>query len=124
RQKARIVLDAYPGNTIPARVDQIAFDAKTVNNVTTYIVDVLPEETPSTMRSGMTANVTFLVNSKSDALVVPSDAIKVSNGRAVVMMADSRQRGGVEREVQTGLTDGKRIEVVSGLNEGDIVLSP
>ncbi|HTL12039.1 MAG TPA: efflux RND transporter periplasmic adaptor subunit, partial [Bdellovibrionota bacterium] len=52
RQKGRIVLDAYPDQEVPGDVDQIAYDAKTVNNVTTYDVDVLPERTPAFMRSG------------------------------------------------------------------------
>src|SRR4051812_46219417 len=56
KQTASIVLDAYPRAQIEAVVDQIAYDAKTVNNVTTYVVDVLPTTTPKYMRSGMTAN--------------------------------------------------------------------
>ena len=46
KQSAMIVLDAYPAEKIPAKVDQIAYDAKTTNNVTTYEVDVLPDQTP------------------------------------------------------------------------------
>jgi len=64
RQKARIVLDAYPDDRIPAHVDAIAYEAKTVSNVTTYIVDVIPERTPAHMRSGMTANVSFVLAKK------------------------------------------------------------
>ena len=45
--------------SMPAHVDQIAYDAKTVSNVTTYEVDVLPETTPAFMRSGMTVSVAF-----------------------------------------------------------------
>ena len=63
-QRADIVLDAYPGHHMPSKVDEIAYDATTINNVTTYIVDVLPDETPPFMRSGMTANVRFAVSSR------------------------------------------------------------
>src|SRR5262249_54993338 len=58
KQRASIVLDAYPQEKLDAIVDQIAYDAKTVNSVTTYVVDVLPRNTPKFMRSSMTANVT------------------------------------------------------------------
>src|SRR6185295_1884406 len=62
KQAAKITLDAYPQKEFPASVDKIAYDATTVNNVTTYIVDVLPENTPDFLRSGMTANVNFLID--------------------------------------------------------------
>ena len=124
KQKARITLDAYPEETIDAQVDQIAFDAKTVNNVTTYIADVLPDEAPTYMRSGMTANVTFNVQSKSDIVVIPTEAIKNIEGRSLVMTFDPNdpKKKPIERELQTGLTDGKKTEVVSGLSAGDIIL--
>lgn len=125
KQGASIILDAYPNQKLSAHVDQIAFDAKTVNNVTTYIVDVLPDETPPFMRSGMTANVTFDVASKSDALIVPADAIKIQEGKPYVMVSDSpTKRSSDLQEVQTGLTDGKRIEILSGLSEGTTILVP
>ncbi len=126
KQKAKIILDAYPGNTIPAHVDKIAYDAKTVNNVTTYIVDVLPEETPKFMRSGMTANVSFLAEAKKDVLVLPSEAIKKKpDGTSYVMLkASNSQANPTEQNVKTGISDGKRTEVLAGLSEGDAVLVP
>jgi macrolide-specific efflux system membrane fusion protein len=114
-------LDAYPETKISAKVDQIAFEATTISNVTTYIVDVLPKEIPSFMRSGMTANVKFFMDEKNDVLTVPNDAVKIQDGKStVIVLQDGEQ---VEREIETGITDGKKIEVVSGLNEGDTVFS-
>ncbi len=121
KENAQIVLDAYPGQKIKAVVDQIAFDAKTVNSVTTYIVDVLPEQTPATMRSGMTANVTFFIESKKDILLVPSEAIKVQDGRTIVSV---RGPDGTPqpRDIQVGVTDGKNTEVLDGLEVGETVM--
>ena len=125
KQDAKIVLDAYPGKTIDARVDQIAYEAKTVNNVTNYVVDVLPLETSETMRSGMTANVTFGVAAKDDALLVPVDAIKTREGSSYILVPNPQSgEPPIERKIETGLTDGKRTEVTSGLAEGDTVLVP
>jgi len=123
KQKATIVLDAYPDQPIPARVDQIAYDATTVNNVTVYIVDVLPNRTPAFMRSGMTANVSFDSASVSNVLVLPSAAIRTREGRSYVLLAPPEKKAKpVEKEVQTGLSDGKRVQVVAGVSEGDVVL--
>lgn len=120
-QKAVIVLDAYPDKEIEASVDQIAFEAKTVNNVTTYIVNVLPKMAPDFFRSGMTANVRFLQENKQNILLLSAEAIIYSDGMTMVMI---RSPGGAiqEKVIKTGLSDGKRTEVISGLTEGDIVV--
>ena len=121
-QRAEVTLDAYPDKTIPADVLQIAYDAKTVNNVTTYQVDVLPGELPDFMRSGMTANVSFSVASRTDVLLLPVETVRISEGRSLVLLRVQDSRQPVEREVRTGLSDGKNIELLSGLNEGDVVV--
>lgn len=121
QEPAEIILDAYPQQKIPAVVDQIAYDAKTVNSVTTYIVDVLPKETPDYMRSGMTANVTFLIESRKQILLVSNEAIKVQDGKTIVSLNQSGGKPSIQ-EVQLGISDGKMTEVLSGLREGDIVL--
>ncbi len=122
KQQAEIVLDAYPDQKIGAEVDKIAFDATTVNNVTTYVVDVLPKEIPQFMRSGMTANVTFKVTSKENVLLISSDALRTKEGKSTVLVRQNGEE--IEKEVVTGLTNGKQIEIISGLTVGEIVLSP
>ena len=67
-QVASITLDAYPNEKTPAKVVHISFDAKVVNSVTSYIVDVLPTLVPKHMLSGMTANVVFLLKEILKAL--------------------------------------------------------
>lgn len=125
RQETRVILDAYAQHVIAARVDKIAYDAKTVNNVTIYTVDVLPLETPRFMRSGMTANVSFLVQGKKDVLIVPAEAVKKRpDGAAYVVVKEDGGTAPVEKTVRTGLSDGKRMEVISGLSAGDRVLVP
>ena len=122
KQRAEISLDAYPAQKILGAVEQIAFEAKTVNNVTTYLVDVLPLETPDFMRAGMTANVSFQVESKKGILVIPTEAIKLRGKTAFVLIRNDQNTEPEEREVTTGMTDGRKSEIVSGLNEGDKVL--
>lgn len=125
KQPAKIILDAYPNTEIPGAVDKIAYDAKTVNNVTTYIVDVLPDETPEFMRSGMTANLSFLTESKAGVLLVPTAAIKTRAGNSVVLTpATGISVQPKEVAIKTGITDGKRTEVLLGLTEGDKILMP
>ncbi len=124
-QKAQITLDAYPGQMTSARVDHIAYEAKTVNNVTTYEVDVLPEAIPDFMRSGMTANVTFFIAERKDVLLVPAEGVNQEGKHAKVLVPDpSDKKGAVPHPVTIGITDGKKIEVLSGLKESDTILVP
>ena len=118
--EALIVLDAYPQSPVNARVDQLAFDATTTNNVTTYAIDVKPDQTPEFMRSGMTANVTFTVQSKKDVLCIPSEALKVIDGKSIVIVKG--EKGPVEYAITTGISDGKKTEVIKGLDESNIIL--
>jgi macrolide-specific efflux system membrane fusion protein len=47
--------------------------------------------------------------------------LKTKDGKSVVLVLEDEQQ--IEKEVKTGVTNGKQIEVTSGLNEGEIVLS-
>lgn len=118
--QANIVLDAYPNETIPAKVDKLAFDSTTTNNVTTYAIEVQPSNIPEHMRSGMTANVTFAVQSKKDVLTIPSEALKVVDGQSQVLVRG--EEGPRSKTIETGISDGKKIEVLDGLNENETIL--
>ncbi len=122
-QEVEIVLDAYPKHVLPGRVLHIAYDAKTINNVITYEVHVAAKTIPRFMKSGMTANNTFIVASKNDAVLVPAAAIHRDHGSHYVLLPNLNQKGDpISQEVTIGITDGKKTEVISGLNPGDAVL--
>jgi membrane fusion protein, macrolide-specific efflux system len=122
-QDATITLDAYPNNPFPGKVHRISYFSILVNNVTTYEVDVWPIKIPPFMRSGMTANVVFNVSKKPDVLLIPSEALQQSEGQTGVMLAGAKKGDKPHfQPVQTGATDGKQVEVVSGLADGDRVL--
>jgi macrolide-specific efflux system membrane fusion protein len=119
-QKVKVTLDAFLDKEMDAKVHQVAYEAKTVNNVTTYIVDVLPDEKLEFLRSGMTANVTFFGDTKENILVIPNEFIKYVSGNAKVSVKTEKKPE--EREVELGITDGKLTEIKSGLTEGEVVL--
>jgi len=122
-QTADITLDAYPQDVIPGKVDQIAYEAKTINNVTTYMVDVLPGKVPAFLRSGMTANIKILTAVTNGVLVLPSEAVHTETNQAVVWCANPADRDKpLSVPIVTGLSDGKKLEICSGLQEGDSVL--
>lgn len=123
-QNAEIILDAYPDKPIEAKVGSIAYESTKVNNVTTYVVKTIPKEAPDFMRSGMTANVRFEIESRKDTLVVPSEAIRVEGGETFVFKEGKTPDNPRKEPVFTGLNDGKQTEIISGVEEGEVILIP
>ena len=119
-QKANVTLDAYLDKDLAAKVEQVAFEAKTVNNVTTYLIDVLPDEKIDFLRSGMTANVTFFGETKENILVIENQFIKYDSGKSLTQVKVNGKPE--EREIKLGITDGRKTEVLSGLEEGNTVM--
>jgi macrolide-specific efflux system membrane fusion protein len=84
-------------------------------------VDVAPKSTPDFMRSGMTANVNFAVSSRENVLAIPVSTIDITELGPTVLVRNENGKK-VPKAIKTGLSDGKMIEVVEGLSEGEIVL--
>ena len=122
KQEGIVSLDAYPDIKINAVVDHIYYESKTVNNVTTYEVDLLPDKVPDFFRSGMNTNVDFIIQKKDHILLLPVTAIIKKDNGSFVLLASSQNNKGVSQEIQTGISDDKNIEIVSGLKENDEVI--
>jgi macrolide-specific efflux system membrane fusion protein len=122
-QRATITLDAYSDQPFEGTVKRISYFSTMVNNVTTYQVFVWPDKVPEHMRSGMTANVVFKTAHKEGILLLPSESVQQEEGRSTVLVPSTDPKGQPQTvTVQTGMTDGKQIEITSGLKEGDQVL--
>ncbi len=120
-QKVTLSLDAYPDIATEGRVKLIHFESTTVNNVTTYKVEVSLDRTPKEFRSGMTANVKIVEKMKSGVLLLPSEAIIIDGQKNYVMLRGAARGETVRREVETGLSDELNTEIVSGLTADDTV---
>lgn len=123
-QKARIRLDSYPEQPVEGKVFDILYEGKNVSNVITYGVKVRPNKVPSFFRSQMTANVSFLIKRKEDALLVPSAAVKdgARGTRSVTIPAAAKGEEPENRTVKTGMETDDQIEIVEGLKPGERVL--
>ncbi len=120
-QRALLNLDAYPDTKIPAVVEHIYYESKTVNNVTIYEVDLLPENVPEFFRSGMNAAVDFIARSKDNVLLIPGEAIlREKNGNFVLVRNTDGQFQ--QQPVQLGISDDKNVEVLSGIDAYDTVV--
>jgi macrolide-specific efflux system membrane fusion protein len=122
-QKARIRLDSYPDQPVEGKVIDVLYEGKNVSNVITYGVKVRPDRVPPFFRSQMTANVSFVIKEKPGALVLPANAVRDGkDGRKVVLVPGAEGEPPVEREVKTGIEADEKVEILSGLSEGDTVV--
>jgi len=121
-QVANVSLDAYPDTKIKAIVDHIYYESKTVNNVTIYEVDLISENIPAFFRSGMSANIDFIVESKKDVLLLPLKAVEKKEKGSFVMVQNGNGQKFLERNVVLGLSDEKNVEILEGLTESDEVV--
>jgi macrolide-specific efflux system membrane fusion protein len=124
-QLALCTVEAYPDKVFPTHVTLIGHQAIRVNNVISYQVNLDPVKVPGELRAGMTANVNFVVQEKKDVLWIPSYAVKgQSDGPATVKVLGPDGKSMVDRAVVLGITDGVKVEVVSGLAQGETVMIP
>jgi RND family efflux transporter MFP subunit len=73
------------------------------------------------LTAGMYAEVSLRVQDDPNALTLPVQAVDHSDNKTTVLLVNSQNH--VEpREIQTGIEGPDRIQVVSGLNEGDRVI--
>ena len=63
-QTTEITFDSFPDAHLTGKVHEIAYDSTTVNNVTTYTVNIFLDSTPDYVRSGLSANVFLLISDR------------------------------------------------------------
>jgi macrolide-specific efflux system membrane fusion protein len=119
RQQTWITLDAFPDERLKGKVTKISREGRLVSDVVVYDVMVDPLKVPSHWASGMTANVEFMVQRKDSILVIPKGTVKGKEGNNFVLLLEDQP---VPRKIETGITDGRMIEVTGGLKEGELVI--
>jgi RND family efflux transporter MFP subunit len=70
---------------------------------------------------GMYADVSLRVQNDPNALTLPLQAINRGEGKTTVLLVNT-QNHVEEREIHTGIEGSDRIQILSGLNEGDRVI--
>lgn len=126
-QEAEITLDAYTDDQIFQGIVTFIDPAETIiSDVVYYKVKVDFKENSVSVKSGMTANLTICTNKKDDVLFVPARAVRSQNGEKYVEIVTSSKGKKVmteERAVTTGMRGDEGIEIISGLEEGDEVVT-
>jgi macrolide-specific efflux system membrane fusion protein len=114
-QKVDVTFDSFPDTELSGTVHEIAYDSTTVNNVTTYLVNIYLDKIPAYIRSGVSCNVYLMISDRTGVLRIPTDVI---TPEGTVLVVQGKDQPLLEQEIKTGATDGTYTEVLSGLTEG------
>jgi HlyD family secretion protein len=152
-QEATFTVDTYPDREFPAKVTTVRYASETVQGVVTYKAVLAIDNADLLLRPGMTATAEIKVNTVTDALLVPNAALRytpadgagadqrsflqrlmpgppqiaqtnrpVETGRerTIYLLRDGKA---VATQVEIGVTDGSRTEIMKGeLQAGDQVI--
>jgi HlyD family secretion protein len=123
-QAARIKVQSFPGRTFAGRVTKIAPLGVEKDNVTTFEVQISIDNATGELKANMTANAEIVLEEHKNVLTVPEQAVLYDAGRnATVWVPDPHGKDGHRVvSIKVGLSNGSRIEVLSGLKAGDKVV--
>ena len=123
-QQANVTMNAFEGRTFDAEVDTISVEAARSGAATvSYTVMIrYIGENELDMYEGMSAETTLLQRQAQDVLYVNNQAITNTDGVATVSRL--KDDGTTETvNVKTGFTNGQYVEIISGLEQGDVVVA-
>ena len=123
-QAARIKVQSFPGRTFAGTVTKIAPLGVEKDNVTTFEVQISIDNAGGELKANMTANAEIVLEEHKNVLTVPEQAVLYDKDRnASVWVPDAHGKDGHRVvSVKVGLSNGSRIEVLSGLHAGDKVV--
>jgi membrane fusion protein, heavy metal efflux system len=117
-QEVKLTVPAFPQTTFSGRV--IFVDS--VVNPETRTVNVRTEvaNPDGRLKPDMFANVQIVTDVNRAAISIPQSAVLNDEGKSIVFVADGN--GYKKRQVQPGIQNNDRVEIVDGLNAGDKVV--
>lgn len=119
--EAEIQIGALPDLKIPGRVDRIFPKAKKEGNATLFDIWIgIGDVSGVTLRAGFSATGEIRIRERKQVLLIPERLVLFENGKKFVEVPDGEQSK--KAEIQTGLSDGMNIEILSGLKEGDKIM--
>lgn len=142
-QRVEFTVDAYPDDVFEGLVKQVRLEATTESSVVTYEVVITAYNPELKLKPGLTANVTIYTLESVNVCCVPSKALRFVPDEEMIKsigfsigagMQNGMTAGGTvcwilngtqltPKQVTIGQSDGEKTEVISGLTEGDIVVT-
>ncbi len=135
-ERVTFTVDAYPNDTFEGTVTQVRLEATTTNNVVTYEVVISAPNADLKLKPGLTANVVIYTQECNGVLSVPSKALRYTpaketvGGRKIKDVTNAKNKvwtleGNtlVAHKVNIGMSDGTHTQVLSGIKQGQEVIT-
>ncbi len=101
-QSVSVAADAYPNRTFSGVVDNVSPQAVTVQSVTMFPVIIRMDNRSGLLKPGMNTDVSILVEERTNALVIPNDAIGTPQDIAQAVVALGGDRNALAQLSQRG----------------------
>ena len=128
-QTAEVIADAMPDSSFPGTVTKVGLmpimSQLSTEKVTDFEVEIELEDFSALLRPGMNVKTEIITSEKQDVLTIPIQAsgkrkIDDETVESVFVVRDGKA---VLQEVTTGISSDEEIEVLSGIEPGDTVIS-
>ncbi len=119
---ARIKVGALPSATVTGRLSRIAPQAIEKDGARLFQIEIELDPSETLLRAGYSANADLIIREKKEILLVPERLVLFEGEEQkpfVEVPGDKPKSPPRKVLIETGLSDGLNIEVVSGLAEGD-----
>ena len=117
--EAQIQLDAYQGKSFAGKI--VRLYPYLDERMRTRIIEIELQQDIKLL-PGMFCRIKLNLETIADALTVPAHSIAItpSGGSIVYLVMDGKA---IQRKVITGISDGARVQVLSGLNQGEQIIT-
>jgi HlyD family secretion protein len=120
---AEIKVGALPKAEVSGSLARISPKARKQDNATLFDLEIeIAEISGPTLRAGYSANADIVIHRKDSVPVIPERLVTFEGDSAYVEVFDSSSQVVAARTIETGLSDGLNIEVVSGVEVGELVV--
>lgn len=140
-QKATLTFDAVTDLNLTGEVVEVDALGTVNQGVVTYDVTIMFDTQDERIKPGMSVTASIITNAKTDVLLIPNSAVKTFGSTYYVEMLDEEiinasgystssastqitsPTAPYQYPIETGLSNDTYTEVVSGLAEGDLIIS-
>ena len=119
---AQIEVNALRGETFQGTVTRVGISGTNNGGSSKFPVEITMAMTTQVI-DGMSATATIGLDTLADVLTIPVAALNRENNKTVVYTAVSEETGEPSGavEVETGVSDGTNVQILSGLKAGDSI---
>lgn len=122
-QKTNLTFDAVPDLEISGLVAEIDALGTSSQGVVNYGVKIVFDTQDERIKSAMSVTATIIIEAKPGVLLVPASAVKTQGGSSYVEVMPEGAETPERRDVTIGATNDESIEILSGLTEGEAVVT-